>query len=83
LDNRQRVHKSYDREKKMFSSYEKNDDPQKAITFRDGNQNMAKGLVKLLYLLTILFLMFSCRIFWLQLAFCVSIMQNGLQLFIY
>jgi hypothetical protein len=34
-------------EKKMFSSYEKNDDPQKAITFGDGNQGMVKGLGKI------------------------------------
>ena len=26
----------------MFSSYEKNDDPQRAITFRDGNQGLGK-----------------------------------------
>jgi hypothetical protein len=41
-------------EKRTFSSYEKNEDPQRAITFGDGNQ----GLGKLLYLLTIPFLMF-------------------------
>jgi hypothetical protein len=29
-------------EKRMFSSYEKNEDPQRAITFRDGNQGLAK-----------------------------------------
>jgi hypothetical protein len=34
-------------EKRMFSSYEKNDDPQRAITFRDGNQGLVKGLVKI------------------------------------
>jgi transposase InsO family protein len=34
-------------EKKMFSSYEKNDDPQRAITFRDGNQGLVKGLGKI------------------------------------
>jgi hypothetical protein len=34
-------------EKRMFSSYEKNDDPQKAITFRDGNQGLVKGLAKI------------------------------------
>jgi hypothetical protein len=33
-------------EKRMFSSYEKNEDPQRAITFRDGNQGLAKGLGK-------------------------------------
>jgi hypothetical protein len=31
-------------EKRMFSSYEKNDDPQRALTFRDGNQGLVKGL---------------------------------------
>jgi hypothetical protein len=34
-------------EKMMFSSYEKNDDPQRAITFRDGNQGLVKGLGKI------------------------------------
>jgi hypothetical protein len=34
-------------EKRMFSSYEKNDDPQRAITFRDGNQGLVKGLGKI------------------------------------
>jgi transposase InsO family protein len=34
-------------EKKMFSSYEKNEDPQRAITFRDGNQGFVKGLGKI------------------------------------
>jgi hypothetical protein len=29
-------------EKKMFSSYEKNQDPQQAITLRDGNQGLGK-----------------------------------------
>jgi hypothetical protein len=45
-------------EKKMFSSYEKNKDPQQAITFGDGNQGWSKDLVKLLYHLTIPFPMF-------------------------
>ena len=31
----------------MFSSYEKNEDPQKAITFGDGNQGLVKGLGKI------------------------------------
>jgi hypothetical protein len=31
-------------EKRMFSSYEKNEDPQRAITFGDGNQGLVKGL---------------------------------------
>jgi hypothetical protein len=35
------------REKKMFSSYEKNQDPQRAITFGDGNQGLVKGLGKI------------------------------------
>jgi hypothetical protein len=33
-------------EKRMFS-YEKNDNPQRAITFRDGNQGLVKGLGKI------------------------------------
>jgi hypothetical protein len=31
----------------MFSSYEKNEDPQRAITFGDGNQGLVKGLCKI------------------------------------
>jgi hypothetical protein len=31
----------------MFSSYEKNDDPQRAITFEDGNQGLVKDLGKI------------------------------------
>jgi hypothetical protein len=34
-------------EKRMFSSYEKNDDPQRAITFGDGNQGLVKDLGKI------------------------------------
>jgi transposase InsO family protein len=34
-------------EKNMFSSYEKNEDPQRAITFGDGNQGLVKGLGKI------------------------------------
>jgi hypothetical protein len=34
-------------EKMMFSSYEKNEDPQRAITFGDGNQGLVKGLAKI------------------------------------
>jgi hypothetical protein len=34
-------------EKRMFSSYEKNQDPQRAITFGDGNQGLVKGLGKI------------------------------------
>ena len=33
-------------EKRMFS-YEKNQDPQRAITFGDGNQGLVKGLGKI------------------------------------
>jgi hypothetical protein len=36
------VHKPYDRGKRTFSSYEKNEDPQRAITFGDGNQGLGK-----------------------------------------
>jgi hypothetical protein len=31
----------------MFSSYEKNEDPQRTITFGDGNQDLSKGLGKI------------------------------------
>jgi hypothetical protein len=31
----------------MFSSYEKNEDPQRAVTFGDGNQGLVKGLGKI------------------------------------
>jgi hypothetical protein len=34
-------------EKRMFPSYEKNEDPQRAITFGDGNQGLVKGLGKI------------------------------------
>jgi hypothetical protein len=34
-------------EKRMFSSYERNDDPQRTITFGDGNQGLVKGLGKI------------------------------------
>jgi hypothetical protein len=34
-------------EKMMFSFYEKNDDPQRAMTFGDGNQGLVKGLGKI------------------------------------
>jgi hypothetical protein len=34
-------------EKRMFSSYEKNEDPQRTITFGDGNQGLVKGLGKI------------------------------------
>jgi hypothetical protein len=34
-------------EKRMFSSYEKNEDPQTTMTFGDGNQGLVKGLGKI------------------------------------
>jgi hypothetical protein len=34
-------------EKRMSSSYEKNEDPQRAITFGDGNQGLVKGFGKI------------------------------------
>jgi hypothetical protein len=34
-------------EKRMFSSYVKNDDPQTTITFGDGNRGLVKGLGKI------------------------------------
>jgi hypothetical protein len=34
-------------EKRMFYSYEKNEDPQRAITFGDGNQGLVKSLGKI------------------------------------
>jgi hypothetical protein len=34
-------------EKRMLSSYEKNEDPQRAITFGDVNQGLVKGLGKI------------------------------------
>jgi hypothetical protein len=34
-------------ENRMFSSYEKNEDPQRAIRFVDGNQGLVKGLGKI------------------------------------
>jgi hypothetical protein len=34
-------------EKKILSSYEKNEDPQRDITFGDGNQSLVKGLGKI------------------------------------
>jgi hypothetical protein len=39
--------KPHDRGENMFSSYKKNDDPQRAITFGDGNQGLVKGLGKI------------------------------------
>jgi hypothetical protein len=43
----------------MFSSYEKNEDPQRTITFGDGNQGLVKGLGKIDISPYIPFLMFS------------------------
>ena len=34
-------------EKRIFSSYEKNEDPKRAITSEDGNQGLVKGLGKI------------------------------------
>jgi hypothetical protein len=34
-------------EKRMFSFYVKNEDPQRGITFRDGNQGLVKGIGKI------------------------------------
>jgi hypothetical protein len=34
-------------DKRMFSSYEKNENPQRAITFGDGNQGLVRGLGKI------------------------------------
>jgi hypothetical protein len=45
-------------EKRMFSSYKKNEDPQKAITLGMEIKVWSKDWVKLLYHLTILFPMF-------------------------
>jgi hypothetical protein len=44
--------------KRMFSSYEKNQDPQRAITFGDENQGLVKELGKISISPTILFPMF-------------------------
>jgi hypothetical protein len=62
-------------EKKMFSSYEKNQDPQRTITFGDGNQGLAKGLGKIAISPDhSISNVFSCRLIRLQLAFGFSIM---------
>jgi hypothetical protein len=50
-------------EKRMFSSYEKNEDPQRAITFGDENQGLVKG--------------FSCRFFRLQLVSISQLCKIG------
>ena len=41
------MHKPYDGEKKMFTSYVKNKDSQDSIIFGDGNQGKVKGLGKI------------------------------------
>jgi hypothetical protein len=68
----------------MFSSYEKNEDPQRAITFGDGNQGLVKGLGKIAispdHSISNIFLVDSLDY---NLLFCFSIMQNGLQLSFY
>jgi hypothetical protein len=57
-------------EKRMFSSYEKNDDPQRAITFGDGNQGLGKIAISSDHSISNVFLVD----FLLQLAFSFSIM---------
>ena len=70
-------------EKTMFSSYEKNQDPQRAITFGDGNQGLVKGLGKIAispdHSISNVFLV-DCLDY--NLLF-VSQLCNGLQLSIY
>jgi hypothetical protein len=62
-------------EKRMFSSYEKNEDPQRAITFGDVNQGLDKGLGKIAISPDhSISKVFSYRFLILQLAFCFSIM---------
>jgi hypothetical protein len=71
-------------EKRMFSSYEKNEDPQRAITFGDGNQGLVKGLGKIVispdHSISNVFLTDSLDY---NLLFYFSVMQNGLQLSFY
>jgi hypothetical protein len=67
-------------EKRMFSSYEKNEDPQRAITFGDGNQGLGKIAISLDHSISNVFLVDSLDY---NLLSCFSIMQNGLQLFIH
>ena len=68
----------------MFSSYEKNEDPQRAITFGDGNQGLVKGLGKIAispdHSISNVFLVDSLDY---KFAFRIPIMSNGLQLSIY
>jgi hypothetical protein len=65
----------------MFSFYEKNEDPQRAITFGDGNQGLVKGLGKIAispdHSISNVFLADSLD------YNLLSIMQNGLQVSIY
>ena len=67
----------------MFSSYEKNEDPQRAITLEDGNQGLVKGLGKIAispdHSISNVFLVDSLD----YNLLLVSIMQNGLQLSFY
>jgi hypothetical protein len=59
----------------MFSSYEKNEDPQSAITFGDGNQGLVKALGKIAISPDhTICNVFSCRFSRLQFAFCFLIM---------
>jgi hypothetical protein len=58
-------------EKSIFSSYEKNEDPQRALTFGDGNQGLGKIAISPDHSISNVF---SRRFFRLQLAFCFSIM---------
>jgi hypothetical protein len=71
-------------EKRMLSLYEKNDDPQRAITFGDGNQGLVKGLGKISissdHSISNVFLVDSLDY---NFLFCFSIMQNGLQMSFY
>jgi hypothetical protein len=46
-------------EKRMFSSYDKNEDPQRAITFGDGNQGLVNGLGKIAIFMVNVFLIDS------------------------
>jgi hypothetical protein len=72
------------REKIMFSSYEKNDDPQRAITFGDGNQGLVKGLGKIAishdHSISNVFLVESLGYNLLSVS---QLCKNGLKLFIY
>ena len=57
-------------EKRMFSSYEKNEDPQRATTFGDENQGLGKIAISSDHSISNVFLVD----FLLQLAFSFSIM---------